>query len=82
MGFAPESPAAERPTGVIAFRIEDGVGMLVGFSAAGAIADRFNVNGHHDWFQIWIYPAAFAALILVLFALLFRNEAISYQKPQ
>ena len=56
-----------------------GVGMLVGFSAAGAIADRFNVNGHHDWFQIWIYPAAFAALILVLFALLFRNEAISYQ---
>jgi len=56
-----------------------GVGMLVGFSAAGAIADRFNVNGHHDWFQIWIYPAGFAALILVLFALLFRNEAISYQ---
>ena len=53
---------------------------LVGFSAAGAIADRFNVNGHHDWFQIWIYPAGFAALILVLFALLFRNEAISYEK--
>jgi nucleoside transporter len=55
-----------------------GVGMLVGFSAAGAIADRFNVDGRHDWFQIWIYPAGFAALILVLFALLFRNESISY----
>jgi nucleoside transporter len=55
-----------------------GVGMLVGFSAAGAIADRFVVDGRHDWFQIWIYPAGFAALILVLFALLFRNESISY----
>jgi MFS family permease len=56
-----------------------GVGMLVGFSAAGAITDRFNVNGHHDWFQIWVYPAAFATVVMVLFALLFRNEAISYE---
>jgi nucleoside transporter len=56
-----------------------GVGMLVGFSVAGAIADRFVVDGRHDWFQIWIYPAGFAAVVLVLFALLFRNEPISYQ---
>jgi nucleoside transporter len=56
-----------------------GVGMLIGFSAAGAIADRFNVNGQHDWFQIWIYPAGFAAAIMILFALLFRNEAITYE---
>jgi MFS family permease len=55
-----------------------GIGMLVGFSAAGAIADRNAANGQHDWFQIWIYPAAFAAVIMVLFALLFRNEAITY----
>jgi nucleoside transporter len=56
-----------------------GVGMLVGFSAAGAITDRFNANGEHDWFQIWIYPAAFAAVVMVLFALLFRNETITYE---
>ena len=56
-----------------------GVGMLIGFSVAGAISDRFNVNGQHDWFQIWIYPAAFAAVVMVLFALLFRNEAITYE---
>jgi MFS family permease len=56
-----------------------GVGMLVGFSVAGAIADRFVVDGRHDWFQIWSYPAGFAAVVLVLFALLFRNEPISYQ---
>jgi nucleoside transporter len=56
-----------------------GVGMLIGFSVAGAISDRFNVAGQHDWFQIWIYPAAFAAVVMVLFAVLFRNEAISYE---
>jgi nucleoside transporter len=56
-----------------------GVGMLIGFSVAGAISDRYNVNGQHDWFQIWIYPAGFAAVVLVLFALLFRNEKISYE---
>jgi nucleoside transporter len=56
-----------------------GVGMLIGFSVAGSISDRFNVGGQHDWFQIWIYPAAFAAVIMVLFALFFRNEAINYE---
>ena len=59
-----------------------GVGMLIGFSVAGSISDRFNVNGQHDWFQIWIYPAAFAAVIMVLFALLFRNETITYEGRQ
>jgi nucleoside transporter len=56
-----------------------GVGMLVGFSAAGARADRFNVDGQHDWFQIWLFPALFAAGVMVVFALLFRNEAITYE---
>jgi hypothetical protein len=53
--------------------------MLIGFSVAGAIADRFNANGQHDWFQIWIYPAAFALIVMALFALLFRNESITYE---
>jgi nucleoside transporter len=56
-----------------------GVGMLIGFSVAGAISDRYNMAGQHDWFQIWIYPAGFAAVIMVVFALLFRIVAISYE---
>jgi hypothetical protein len=56
-----------------------GVGMLIGFSVAGAVSDHAIVDGRHDWFQIWIYPATFATVIMVLFALLFRNEAISYE---
>ena len=59
-----------------------GVGMLIGFSVAGAVSDKFNANGVHDWFQIWIWPAGFAAGIMLLFALLFRNEAITYEKPK
>jgi MFS family permease len=57
-----------------------GVGMLVGFWAAGLIDDRFATGAVHDWHSIWLYPAGFAALVFVLFAALFRNETVSYQR--
>ncbi len=54
-----------------------GVGMLVGFYIAGLIAEA-NVmdKKFHDWETIWVYPAAFAFGVLLLFALFFRNEKI------
>jgi len=55
-----------------------GLGMLVGFWAAGHIDDRYAAGGAHDWKSIWLYPAAFAALVFVLFAAAFRNEKVSY----
>jgi nucleoside transporter len=55
-----------------------GLGMLIGFSAAGLIDDRYAVAGVHDWRSIWLYPAAFAAVIFVLFAMTFRNEKVAY----
>ena len=55
-----------------------GLGMLIGFSAAGFIDDRYAAGGRHDWHAIWLYPAAFAALVFVLFALTFRNEKVAY----
>jgi nucleoside transporter len=59
-----------------------GVGMLVGFWAAGKITDRFAlVGGGHTWHSIWMYPAIFAAGVFVLFALCFRNEVVSYKEP-
>nr|WP_299341290.1 nucleoside permease [Allomuricauda sp.] len=58
-----------------------GVGMLIGFWIAGKIADTYILNdGKHVWETIWIYPAAFAALVFVLFALLFKNEKIEYKE--
>ncbi len=55
-----------------------GLGMLIGFSAAGFIDDRYASAGRHDWRAIWLYPAAFAACVFVLFALSFRNEKVAY----
>ena len=58
-----------------------GVGMLIGFWIAGQITD-FYASGEnsHDWTNIWLIPAFFALGVSVLFALLFRNEAIEYKK--
>ena len=55
-----------------------GLGMLIGFSVAGFIDDFYAVGGRHDWRAIWLYPAAFAAVVFVLFALTFRNEKVAY----
>jgi nucleoside transporter len=57
-----------------------GVGMLIGFWAAGRIDDLYFSGGVHDWKTIWLYPAGFAALVFVLFALTFRNETVEYGK--
>jgi nucleoside transporter len=58
-----------------------GVGMLIGFWAAGMITDAYSSGvGVHDWKSIWKFPAAFAAAVLVLFALTFRNENVRYEK--
>jgi nucleoside transporter len=54
-----------------------GVGMLVGFWAAGQIADRFVNHGVHDWNTIWLYPAIFALGVFGLFAVFFRNKSSS-----
>jgi nucleoside transporter len=56
-----------------------GVGMLIGFWVAGQLTAAFAIQGGHDWRSIWIYPAGFAALVAVLFALLFRNEVVAYK---
>jgi nucleoside transporter len=56
-----------------------GVGMLIGFSIAGQLTDAFAVQGGHDWRSIWLYPAAFAGLVAVLFGLLFKNEVVAYK---
>lgn len=51
-----------------------GLGMLVGFFIAGQITDAYADGGLHDWRTIWIYPAAFAAVVFVLFGLTFNER--------
>jgi len=57
-----------------------GIGMLIGFWAAGKITDAYLLSdGVHDWQTIWLYPAAFAGVVLVLFGLFFKNVKIKYK---
>ena len=57
-----------------------GIGMLIGFWVAGRITDTYlSSEGIHDWETIWLYPAAFAFFVLVLYAILFKNEKIAYK---
>jgi nucleoside transporter len=54
-----------------------GVGMLIGFWVAGQISDMYlNPDGSHDWESIWIVPAAFAFVVMILFAIFFKNEKL------
>jgi nucleoside transporter len=56
-----------------------GVGMLIGFWAAGVISDLYVTGGLHDWRSIWLWPAAFAAVVFSFFLFTFRNEPIRYE---
>jgi len=57
-----------------------GVGMLIGFWIAGQITDAYTLtNNTHNWQQIWLFPAGFAFVVMVIFALLFKNEKIEYK---
>jgi len=59
--------------GFIAF-VTLGVGMFIGSWASGRIVDAFVTGTTHDWRSIWLVPSAGAALILIVFALLFRES--------
>ncbi|GAB3242277.1 nucleoside permease [Hymenobacter seoulensis] len=51
-----------------------GVGMLIGTLLSGRVFDRYQLSATtHDWFMIWLIPAAIAAVVLVVFLLLFRE---------
>jgi nucleoside transporter len=51
-----------------------GLGMLIGFSAAGSITDVYIHAGVHDWRSIWLIPAAFALVVFVAFQFSFSRD--------
>jgi nucleoside transporter len=50
-----------------------GVGMLIGFWFAGYIADYYSTADGYNWKNIWLVPAAIAAVVLLIFLILFRD---------
>jgi nucleoside transporter len=56
--------------------LTQGVGYLIGSFASGVVVQQFAIAaGGHDWHAIWLRPAVGAAIILVVFALVFRPDA-------
>jgi fucose permease len=56
-----------------------GVGMLIGAQVAGNVYNRFLAPGAttltlDQWHSFWMLPAAFAAVVLVFFALAFKDR--------
>tara|TARA_R110001583_G_scaffold77118_2_gene210251 strand:+ start:3757 stop:4989 length:1233 start_codon:yes stop_codon:yes gene_type:complete len=57
-----------------------GIGMLIGFWVAGKISDTYLIAENlHNWKNIWMFPAIFAFVVMVLFAIFFKNEEVTYK---
>jgi len=58
------------------------VGMFIGSWVSGRVVNAYRLEGgDHDWYRIWLVPAAGAAIVLVLFALFFRSAETDRQAP-
>lgn len=57
-----------------------GVGMLIGFWAAGQISNYYqDETGIHFWRSIWMIPAGISILVLLFFISFFKKEKINTQ---
>ncbi len=64
--------------GLIAL-ITYGVGMVIGSRISGIVVEKYQVMQGaeitgHDWKTIWIIPAVMAFIVIVLFAILFKDN--------
>jgi nucleoside transporter len=68
-----QAPKAIRASaqGFLAF-VTLGLGNFIGSYSAGRIVEANRVGEGHDWTAIWQVPAGMAAVVLVVFLLLFR----------
>ncbi|MFC4762879.1 nucleoside permease [Dyella koreensis] len=79
-----EAPPALRAAtqGLITF-LTYGLGMFVGSWLSGRVVDMYAAQGAaaHDWRPIWLIAGACAALVLVLFVLMFKDRKDTVGNP-
>jgi len=56
--------------------VTNGVGYFIGAYVSGRVVDSYARPGGHDWPSIWMIPAAGAAVVFVLFAVVFRPKKL------
>lgn len=63
-----------------------GVGMVIGSWVSGFVTQHYQIMdgetvvGHH-WQETWLIPAAMAAVVVVLFAILFTDKDVDREPP-
>ncbi|HSY81953.1 MAG TPA: nucleoside permease [Gemmatimonadaceae bacterium] len=62
--------------------ITQGAGLFIGGWLSGNIVQAFTTPTGHDWGAIWLIPAGFAAVILVVFAALFMPRRTASSVPK
>ncbi len=50
-----------------------GVGMAIGTYIAGVVVDAYATPGGHDWRSIWLIPCGFAAVVALVFTVVFKD---------
>lgn len=51
-----------------------GIGMFIGSVIAGKAKDLYTAGGVTNWTNVWLVPAAIAAVVLILFVLFFSEK--------
>ena len=52
-----------------------GLGLFVGSIISGRVVQHYTMSGEsaHDWHAIWMVPAMMAGIVMILFAVLFKE---------
>jgi MFS family permease len=52
-----------------------GFGYFIGGIVSGRVVDAYAIDGGHDWQRIWLVPAVMALMVMIAFALLFKERS-------
>ena len=61
--------------------LTQGIGLGIGAKAIAAFAAANTTDNQRDWGTIWLYPALFAAVVLVLFVAVFKDDRTAVGAP-
>lgn len=59
-----------------------GAGMFIGSWLSGVAGEHYKQGDTHSWQEIWLIPAAMAAVLIPVFALLFKEKPNVAEQPQ